>query len=76
MPYTRSKKALAHELAVSVMRGPANLTPEQKPLYNLWMSTWLLPKMQTLIPQLERMEYQFASSAEQTPVIHGYTDKL
>lgn len=77
MPRT-SKKAEAHQLLTSLLsgpndiaNGPATITPDT---YNLWVSTWILPRLQHLIPELTRAEFRYATSQPQPVIIHGYTD--
>lgn len=71
---TKTKVSKAHDVLKTLMTGPSHLTDAQRAGYNLWLSTWVVPKLAELIPQLgEKLEYTALSSETQAPIIHGYT---
>lgn len=71
---TKTKVSKAHSVLSTLMTGPAHLTDDQRAGYNLWLSTWVVPQLAELIPQLgDKLEYRALSSEKQVPIIHGYT---
>ncbi len=58
MAQTKAQRARA--LAYKVAKGPASLDGGTltRAGYNLWMSTWILPEIVELIPQLKDFEYR------------------
>ena len=61
---TRKQRAI--EAFKTAARGPSiHLTAEQEKSYRLWASTWILPRMVDLIPELKGFEYRYACSGLQ-----------
>ncbi len=70
----KSKTSKAHAVLSSIMQGPASLPEAERKNYNLWVSTWIVPQLAELIPQLgEKLDYRALSSENQKPFIHGYS---
>jgi hypothetical protein len=75
MPQTR--RARAYQLLNDVARGPASLNEKDKANYNLWVSTWILPKIVELIPELKGSEIKVCTAESQHKInLPGYTTKV
>jgi len=74
----KSRQAKAYRLLKDVARGPASIghDVEAKRNYNLWVSTWVLPTLVDLIPELKGAEIRVATTEDQhEPTLPGYTTK-
>jgi hypothetical protein len=60
-----NRQALAYDLANTIATGPSGMRAEDLALYRLWMSTWVLPKLVALQPELDGLNYRAATSREQ-----------
>lgn len=80
-PQARYRHA-ALELARTVVEGPyltsAGTDADRERLkadYRLWMSTWVLPQLKALVPELADLDFHACTSQKQTVYLPGYAPR-